>query len=519
MTSESARLPGTGAQARALAASYSNFLIATTSSLIVTPIFLHALGPAQYGLWLTVSSWLAYLSLSNAGFPQATQNRAAQAHAQKRYDDVATALIAAAWATAALALIFIAISVFVILVGAMMSPSFRGTLEAHRAVLPILALTAAAYLVSAPAEQFRAVLRGSHKVALAQMTAAGGVVAAAAAGLVAVWLQPTVLAFAFSQASATVAIALVSVATTVSVVRRSGARVHLRHVTSGEVRSLLSPSFHFLLISLAGALIWSTDNLIIAWRLGAAEVAPYAVSLRITTICSSIVSALALTLLPSVTMLWTTHDVQRLRALSLLATRVIIAISAFLAVELILVGRAFILRWAGTDALAPRSTFYLFVAIFLVRAVAQSMELIVVGVSRHQSYALVALLEGVLNLCLSLVLVRHVGSFGVALGTLLAHLLGTGWFLPWWAMRTLGMRPLALRRSAAATLSAALVAWLSGATVAAALPPLTLVSLVVVSATVAAVYAGAYACIGLTPAERYRFAVIARQHLTGTVPR
>lgn len=511
--------PKGGTQARAFTASYANFLIAVTSSLVVTPIFLHALGREQYGLWLAVSSWLAYLSLTNAGFPQATQNRAAEAYAQGRREDVARSLVAGAWATALLAVVTIALFILGIASGVVSSSSIDASLATRRSLVPVLALTAGAYMISLPAEQFRAVLRASDRVALAQMITAGGLVVTASAGIVAVWLRPTVLAFAVSQASVMVATALVSVVATVRVVHRFGARLDVRSVSASEVRSLLSPSFLFLVIALGGTLIWSTDNLVIAWHLGIAQVAPYAISLRLMTIGSSAIGAIVVTLLPSVTRLWATGEVERLRAFSVLATRVTVGVSAVLVVEFILVGRAFIMRWVGTGGLVSRSTFYVFVAIFFVRALAQSMELVVIGLSRHKSYAAMVIGEGMLNLVLSLVLVRHLGAFGVALGTLLAQSLCTGWFLPWWAMRTLGLRLQPLARSLLTAFAAALVAWLAGRTLVAIVPLGSWPSLVVVSVTVAAAYCGAYAYVGLTAVERRRFVAVARQGLARTGPR
>lgn len=505
--------PNSRAQTRAFTASYANFLIAVASSLAVTPIFLHALGREQYGLWLAVSSWLAYLSLTNAGFPQATQNRAAEAYAQGRRQDVARSLVAGAWATALLAVVTIALFAILIVSGVISSSSIDASLATRRSLVPVLALTAGAYMISLPAEQFRAVLRASDRVALAQVITAGGLIVTASAGIFAVWLRPTVLAFAVSQASVMVATSFVSVVATVRVVHRFGARIDVRSVSVAEVRNLLSPSFLFLVVALGGTLIWSTDNLIIAWHLGIAQVAPYAITLRLMTIGSSAIGAIVVTLLPSVTRLWATGEVERLRALSILATRITVGVSAVLVVEFILVGRAFIMRWVGAEGLASRSTFYVFVAIFFIRALAQSMELVVVGLSRHKGYAAMVIGEGALNLVFSLVLVRHLGAFGVALGTLLAQLLCTGWFLPWWAMRTLGLRRQPLARSLVTALAAALVAWLAGRIVVAIVPLGSWPSLVAVSLTVAAAYCGAYAYVGLTAVERRRFGVVARNAL------
>jgi O-antigen/teichoic acid export membrane protein len=192
-----------------------------------------------------------------------------------------------------------------------------------------------------------------------------------------------------------------------------------------------------LIISVAGALIWSTDNLVIAATLGTRDVTRYAVTVRLLTLASSLIAAGALAILPSFTALWSRGEIERMRQLVLRAVRLVVAGATFTGITVALFGRSFLRLWAGNAAVAPRGTLFVLVAIFLVRAFAQAFEMIIISISRHRSYAYVIAAEGVLNLVLSLVLVRSLGLMGVALGTLMAQLAGTGWFLPWSGSRAM----------------------------------------------------------------------------------
>lgn len=487
---------------RAFASSYFTFAVTIASSLLLTPLLLRRLGPEQYGLWLTASSWLAYLSLTSAGFPQATQNRAASAYSEGRGKDITRTLLAAAWATVALTGTATAILALAVGSGAVGRSFHRASLATRQAAVPVVALVAGAYLASLPSQQFLSVLRAIHRIATAELLTACGIILAGAAGLLVVLLHPTVLTFAIGQAAATVVTALFVMVTTVRTLHHLGLRLRECRVDVREVRTLLSPSALFFLISAAGALIWSTDNLVIAWRLGAARVTPYAISLRLTTIGSSAIGAVVVTLLPSVTTLWSTHRMDKLRSLSVAATRVTCGLTAVLAVEFIIVGRAFIIRWAGPAGLASKYTFGVFILLFCIRSIGQSMELVVIGVSRHKLYAAIAVGEGILNLVLSVILVGRLGVLGVALGTLIAHVMGTGWFLPAKAMRLLGLSPLSLGRSALAALVPAAAAMGVGALVAAQISLESWISLVVTSVSIAVTYAAAYFVLALTTRER-----------------
>lgn len=486
----------------ALASSYAHLGISITAALLVTPLYLRGLGQERYGVWLTFSSWLAYLSISSLGIPQAAQNRAAEAHAQGHQNDVGKSLVAAVWSTVAFSLLAATILGLAAVAGLIEAPFRSASSETRRDAVPAVLMICLAYLLTLPAEQFRAVLRALGHFATAQVISTLGVAAAAAAGTLVVWLDASLITFSLSQALVMLATGALSAWAGRRAIRNEGHSVYFRHISIKDVTQLLAPSLQFLVIAMAGALIWSTDNLVIAAYLGPAEVTPYAVSLRLVTLATSVISAMTVVLIPVVTSLWATDDLSRLAALSAAATRIALAVGTLLAVELVLIGRPFVTLWAGEAALVHQVTLLIFVATFLIRTLAQSMELVVVGISRQKAYAAVVLAEGFANLLLSLALVRRFGATGVALGTLIAHLSFTGWFLPWWAARSLGVSLIPIFGRVLRPLSCGVIAYMVGRKIAA---PSTIDSwqrLAVVATIAAFTYALGYAIVGLSKVER-----------------
>jgi O-antigen/teichoic acid export membrane protein len=80
-----------------------------------------------------------------------------------------------------------------------------------------------------------------------------------------------------------------------------------------------------------------------------------------------------------------------------------------------------------------------FVGILILVTFSMGFEVFLIATSKHERYARLSLLEGVMNLVLCLLLVGPLGSFGVALATLVSHACATGWYVPVSVSRTLGI--------------------------------------------------------------------------------
>jgi O-antigen/teichoic acid export membrane protein len=55
----------------------------------------------------------------------------------------------------------------------------------------------------------------------------------------------------------------------------------------------------------------------------------------------------------------------------------------------------------------------------------------------HKEVSWVVLIEAVLNVLLSVLLAKEYGLIGIAMGTLIAHIITNNWFTPYWFYRNL----------------------------------------------------------------------------------
>jgi O-antigen/teichoic acid export membrane protein len=103
------------------------------------------------------------------------------------------------------------------------------------------------------------------------------------------------------------------------------------------------------------------------------------------------------------------------------------------------VGPSFIRAWAGPGVMPARATYALQLVVFGSRVLLAAPAMFLWATTRHQRWALMTIFEGVLNLGLSLWWVRYWGASGVIGATVVATLATNCWFVPFAALRTLGL--------------------------------------------------------------------------------
>jgi len=98
-----------------------------------------------------------------------------------------------------------------------------------------------------------------------------------------------------------------------------------------------------------------------------------------------------------------------------------LSIGAFLsfaiATPIIMYGEQFVLLWAGKDFLEAVPVLWLMAASFALTMAQSSSVAMMYALHKHQTFAVVSLIEGIANLLLSIYLAPKYGILGVALGT------------------------------------------------------------------------------------------------------
>jgi len=100
-------------------------------------------------------------------------------------------------------------------------------------------------------------------------------------------------------------------------------------------------------------------------------------------------------------------------------------------------GGQFIRLWMGSGY-GLSATILAVLTIPQIFSISQyASGIILVAMSRHKILAKIALVEGVANTAMSIILIKKMGLIGVALGTVIPHLISTAVVIPLYTLRTI----------------------------------------------------------------------------------
>jgi len=415
------------------------------ATLITTPVVLRALGQARFGLWIALVAAVSFTGLLDFGFGQAVARFSGEHRA--RHDPKA-------------------VEAFIIATGAAYLVAFGLVLLATAAIGTVFPL-----IVNIPGADRGVVLAGAMLVGLATalglwMAFFGSILHAhqrlpqantVRAGYWVCFTALTVIAALngwgiVGLAGAMAASAGLSCLALLLLVRRVLPELQIRRPQGTYLRQALRYSLSMFMVSAGAAVIFETDTLVIAGFLGAAAVTSYAIALRLTRGVTGFLHKVPDVLFPFYAGMQAAGDRRRQRENYLLSARLELAGAAMALLGLGFAWRPVIAAWVGAPNVVGPAVFALALALLLFESVIHPAAVLAAATGGERRMALVNNTEAILNLGFSIAFVLRFGVVGVIGATVLAQALTNLWFLPGWAMRSLGI---SLRQYAAATVARA----------------------------------------------------------------
>ena len=166
-------------------------------------------------------------------------------------------------------------------------------------------------------------------------------------------------------------------------------------------------------------LIYTTDTLVIGFTLGAAAVVPYGIAHRITDMVYRPLEQIGVVVMPKAGELDTLKRTDELRRMTSQAISLVFLLTAGFWIGSAFFGDMFVHVWIGPGYPEAHTIMIVLVAALVVATPVGVLRRILVGMGVVRWPSLLYFGEAVLNLILSLILVRFYGIYGVALGTLI----------------------------------------------------------------------------------------------------
>ncbi|MGE0374246.1 MAG: lipopolysaccharide biosynthesis protein [Planctomycetaceae bacterium] len=399
-------------------ASWAGHVATTAVGFFLMPYVIHAIGDTSYGTWVFLNAIAGYTGLLYLGFGETISRYVSQHYARReweRLNEVVSGVFAAYFVSGFIALlggvILAAIAPWILDGG---GGGGGQSFAEVQAVIVILGLTAA---LSITGSINGGVLYGIQRFDLERGIIVAGMLAKLGLTLLFLTDRYSLITLALISLAHTALEQLVYYVAARRLVPTL--RIRLRHVK----RSVVKESYGFAALSgiglVATKLIYDTDYIVIGLALGNAAIVPYAIGSRLCEMIRRPIQQIGEVFLPRASELNAKADQQVLQSLVCKGMGVAFLLSAALFIGGWYFGAMLIQLWMGAGYETSRWVFLLLIAAQIAASPAGVLHMVLVGVGDVRVPSFLRMAQAILNLVLSLLLVKPLGVVGVALGTMI----------------------------------------------------------------------------------------------------
>jgi O-antigen/teichoic acid export membrane protein len=398
--------------------------------LFLTPFVLKNLGNTRFGLWVLMTTFTGYYGLLDFGFRNAILRYVARFVAQGESEELGKV---ASTTFATYSLLGFVVLVVSCLAAWNLNSIFKIEPQWVRDGQLLLLIFGIGTALAFPLNVFASFLEG-----LQLYTWIGVVQAAAAllrAGLIVVFLTHGY--GLVTVGVLTVTTNLVAAMIYVVVARRHcPVRLRWQNVSKKTLTTLGAFGVVTFWIGIAQTLRFQSDAIVIGAFLSVQAISLFSIGSKLVTYATEAVQVMAGVFTPMFSHFDAKEDSEQLQRTLIRANAYSTLVVMPIAIILIVSGKSIIRVWVGTDYLASYSVLViLMVASALYLAQAGSTK-VLYGMAKHRFLAYMLLAEGIANLGLSIILLRHLGINGVAWGTAIPLAINSLFVLPVYTCRT-----------------------------------------------------------------------------------
>jgi O-antigen/teichoic acid export membrane protein len=418
---------------RSTASNLTGQAVILGTGFVLAPFVLHRVGASDYGLWILITSLTGYASVLEFGISSAIIKYVSELRVKGDREEIHALIGTALTLYTILGILAI---LFGVAVSFLLPQIIKVPAEEQSEAAKLVLLAAVGLGISIPATIIVGVLKGLQRFDLLNLLYVINTLLGAAATIAVLLLGGGIIGIAAAAIPVTVLTQLPGL----WLVRRADPemRISWRGARRDRVRKVTGFSVKLFVIQIARQLQMRTDEIVIASALPVARVTPYAFGRRLGEIPNTLANQFVTTLMPLASGLHAEKDWTRLRAMYVASARLAVAISAPLAAILSVLSPTILTLWIG-PSYATYWPVVLLISVSSVVALSQwPSGSMLQGMARHNILAVTSILNGLINLGLSLFLVRRLGIFGVAIGTLVPAVLEGIVVIPY-AMRLLGV--------------------------------------------------------------------------------
>jgi O-antigen/teichoic acid export membrane protein len=388
-------------------------VVTTVVGFFLSPYVVHHLGSVVYGVWVIVSSLVAYMNLLDLGLQSAVVRFVSKGIAQENHDESNRTVSGALW-------IRLWISLAIMAAGLVVSLQFHRLFvipdALQRAASVAVVVSAVTVAMNLWCGVFRGVLVALQRYDLTSRVSILQTCVRAFGFILLLRSGHGILALALWELGTSVAANLATIVFCFRIYPRL--TVVFSRPDRDTLQKLWSYSSYVFLINLGVQVAYYTDNLVVGAFLSPAAVTLYAIGGVTIGYARQIVASMTTTFAPLASTFEAEGKYDNLQRLLIHGTRAALVVSLPIEVALFFRGETFIRLWMGPQYAHPAAVVMKILLLSVVFSSANSTSGgVAYGMEKLKRVTLWAIVEATANLALSVILVRRIGIYGVAWGT------------------------------------------------------------------------------------------------------
>jgi O-antigen/teichoic acid export membrane protein len=479
-------------------------LLFLISGFLLTPFILRHLGGTQFGLWALVGSVVAYGTLLDFGIGTAVVKYVAEFNVYGEWEELGQAIVTALYLYSLAGLALIALSTAV----APFFPSlFHVPPDQRSTATALMILMGIGAGIAIPSTITTAILRGLQRYDVISLVSTFGLALYVAGTVLVLRMGGGVLHLV----GISILSNLLTQIPSVWFIKHLAPELHLawRAPVRPWARKILEFSSWLFILGFFGRVQTRTDEVVIGAFLPVSAITPFTLARRLGEVGQIVTDQFLKVLMPLASELSAKNDVEHLRALFVTGTRISLAILFPVFLLLFVFARPLLSVWVG-PSYSPYSHLVVILGLgTLIETSAWPAGSILQGIGRTRPLAISSAIAAVVNVALSVVLVRRFGLTGVALGTLIpTALVSFGYFFPY-ATKTMAVTTSTLFRETllppiAPLIPMGVILYVMGKVIIVN----SLLSILLVSTVAGGTYVIGYLSVGASHAERQAYRTI-----------
>ena len=394
-------------------------------SLFGVPLTIHYINPTQYGVWITLSSIIAWFGFFDIGFGNGLRNKLAESMASGK-NELARIYVSTTYAILGI-IIGIVLILFFIVNPFLDWSKILNTPPKMAGELSVLALIVFVFFcIQFVLQLITTILNADQQSAKASFFGfLGSLLSIIIVFILTKTTSGNLLYLGFVFGATPVLVFLASSIWFYSREYRKYAPA-LKFVKFKFARDLMTLGLKFFLIQIAVVILYQTSNVIIAQLFGPAQVTTYNIAYKYFSIIPMGFGIILMPFWSAYTEAWVKQDIKWIQnsIKKLVSIWLVISISAII----MLFFSNFIYKiWVGKEIIVPISISAVIALYVVLNAWCGIFSLFLNGVGKIRLQLYSALFGAIINIPLAIFLGKHIGVAGVVLSTCLLALTSAVW--------------------------------------------------------------------------------------------